>query len=593
MGRWRRKAGPVRFLAGASPAASPALSDELTLPDAIRIGIEFFQAGRLAEAERLFRQILVAVPDHALANHILGLIALAAGKLDVAAGLIGKAARAAPGEPAFANSLGEVHRAANRLDEAVACYAQALALNPRYAEALSNRSIALQALGRSEEALAGCDEALAVNPQFAEAWSNRGVMLQELGRLDEAVESFDRALALKPGFKDALGNRGSVLRDLGRLDEALAAFDRVLAARPGDLVALDGRGTVLQRMLRTDEARASYREALGQHPDFHLARVHEAILLLLTGEYAEGWKKYEFRARVYPSLARDFAKPAWLGDRDIAGKTVLLHAEQGLGETIQFARYVQSVLARGAKVVFEVQPPLKPLLRGIGASKVVAQGDPLPAFDFHCPLPSLPLAMETTLKNIPATVPYLAVEKLTVTTWKKKLARRGTRLVGLCWKGDPAYRNDRERSIRLAELQPLLDLPGLRFVSLQKDLDEDERSLVADRDNFGHPGANFKNTAEMVAALDLVITVDTAWAHWAGAIGKPVWVMLAHYPHWCWMLERQDSPWYPTARLFRQAKPGEWGPVLARVKRGLAAFGKRSGSTAALDGPTPRRLPRA
>jgi hypothetical protein len=173
-------------------------------------------------------------------------------------------------------------------------------------------------------------------------------------------------------------------------------------------------------------------------------------------------------------------------------------------------------------------------------------------------------------------VPYLAVEKQSVTAWKKKLARRGTRLVGLCWKGDAVYRNDRQRSIRLADLQPLLDVPGLRFVSLQKDLSPEEHAVVDNRDNFGHAGAGFKDTAEMVAALDLVITVDTAWAHWAGAIGKPVWVLLEHYPHWCWLLERQDSPWYPTARLYRQAKAGDWGPVLSRVKRGLAAFGKRT-----------------
>lgn len=548
----------------------------MTITEANRLATGHYQAGRLAQAEGLFSQVLAVDPANAYANHAMGLIALAVGKHDIAASFIGKAMAAAPEEHAFVNSMGEVLRIQERFEEALAYYKRSLALNPDYAEAMSNRALALLALGRNREALESCEAALKLNPQFAAAWSNRGVMLQDLGRLEDSLASFDKALTLNPGYVEAQSNRGTVLRNLGRLEESLAAFDLVLAARPDSIEALDGRGSVLQKLLRTDEALASYRKALELRPDFPLVNFHAAICLLLTGQYEEGWAKYEARTRAHPAVARDFDQPLWLGDRNIADKKVLLHAEQGLGDTIQFARYVPSVIARGAKVVLEVQPALKPLFRGLGAASVVARGDPLPAFDFHCPMPSLPFATETTLRNIPSEVPYLSVEKQSVTAWRRKLARKGTRLVGLCWKGDPGFPNDRERSMRLADLAPLLDIPGLRFVSLQKDLTEEERALVADRSNFGHPGAGFKETAEMVAALDLVITVDTAWAHWAGAIGKPVWVMLAYYPHWCWLLERQDSPWYPTARLFRQAKPGAWGPALGRVKRGLAAFGRQA-----------------
>ncbi len=517
------------------------MTAQLTVDDAIRLGAEHFQAGRLADAERFFRLIFTVDPGHPVANHALGLIALAIGRHDDAAGLIGTALQRMPEEPGFLNSLGEVHRISQRYLAALACYERAISLDPAYAEALSNRAITLHALGRNDDALASCDAALAAKPQLAAAWSNRGVILETSGRVDEALASFDKALEILPGFVDATGNRGSIL----------------------------------QRLLRIEEALASYREALKLNPEFVIAHVQEATCLLLTGKYTEGWMKYEYRSKAHASLARDFKQPAWRGDQDIAGKTVLLHAEQDIGDTLHFARYVRMVASKKARVILEVQPPLKPLLRGIGATRVIARGEELPEFDLHCALPSLPLAFGTTLETIPSKVPYLSIEKQAVTAWRRKLARKGTKLVGLCWKGDPVYRNERDRSIGLADLQPVLDLPGLRFLSLQEDLSEEERALVGDRDNFGHAGASFKDTAEMVAALDLVITVDTAWAHWAGAIGKPVWVMLAHYPHWCWLLERQDSPWYPTARLFRQTQAGEWGPVLAQVRRGLAAFGRK------------------
>ena len=550
---------------------------DLSVAEAVRAGSEHLVAGRLAKAEYVFRQVLGADPVNPHAKHGLALIALSVGRHDVALGLLNEAIATRPVESPLHNSLGETYRAMNRPSEALASYDRALLLDPAYAEAHSNRAIVLQALGRPEEAIASCDAALKVRPGFAAAWSNRGVMLEQRGRLDEALASFEQAISVAPQFLDAQANRASLLRELGRLDEALAALDRVLAVNPAMAAAHDARGSTLQQLLRIKEALDSHRKAIALKPDFALAHLHEAIALLLGGDYKDAWEKYEYRKLAHPAVAREFDQPHWSGKKNLTGRTVLLYSEQGIGDLLQFVRYVPQVASLGAKVVLEVPAAAKPLLRGIrGAPSVIAQGDRLPKFDLQCSLLSLPHAFGTTLATVPAVTPYLSVDKIAVSAWRKKLARRGTKLVGLCWKGDPVYRKDRERSIRLSDLQPLLDLPGMRFVSLQKDLSEEELALVAKRDNFGHPGKDFKDTAELVAALDLVITVDTAWAHWAGAIGKPVWVMLAHYPHWCWLLERQDSPWYPTARLFRQEKAGDWAKPLALVKRGLAAFGRRA-----------------
>jgi hypothetical protein len=259
-----------------------------------------------------------------------------------------------------------------------------------------------------------------------------------------------------------------------------------------------------------------------------------------------------------------------MGNEDLQGKTILLHAEQGLGDLIQAFRYVPLVAAKGGAVVLEVPEALKPLVAGLsGVKRVVVCGDPLPLTDFHCPLFSLPLAFGTTIETIPSTIPYLSVDQAVARQWRAKLAAKGKKLVGVCWRGNPNYGKDHERSIRLADFAPLLSVPGIRFVSLHKELTKEEQRL-ADGLPMVNPGVDFKSTAELIAALDLVISVDTAWTHWTGAIGKPVWVLLHYSPHWVWLTEREDSPWYPTARLFRQPRIGDWKGVIQSVKKELA-----------------------
>jgi tetratricopeptide (TPR) repeat protein len=474
------------------------------------------------------------------------------------------------------NNRGNVLKQLRRLDEALVSHERALAIRPDYANALSNRGVVLQELGRLDEALASHDQALAIRPDYVEAICNRSIVLRDLGRLDEALASCDHALAITPDHAEALTSRGIVLRELGRLDEALADCDRALAIRPDFPEALNNRGIALQYLGRLDEALASYARAQAIRPDDAAAHCNEGLCRLLAGDFAAGWAKYEWRWRKQPGAneKREFAQPLWLGEQNISGKTVLLHAEQGHGDTIQFCRYATLLAERGARVVLEVQPALKSLLLGLaGVQQVVARGEKLPDFDFHCPLLSLPLACRTTLQT-PARVPYLTPTPGLVQSWRARLPATGAPRIGLAWSGNPQHQNDRNRSIVLNRLAPLLDFGGT-LVSLQKELREDDRQWLAAHPevrHFGDDFSDFADTVALISLLDVVILVDTAVAHLAGAMGKPVWILLpAAGVDWRWLLERDDSPWYPSARLFRQRSMGDWDSVIDWIGNELRA----------------------
>ena len=382
-----------------------------------------------------------------------------------------------------------------------------------------------------------------------------------------------RALALRPDFVGALSNRAVTLQALDRLDEALASLDRALALDPGSIEALTNRAGVLQELRRFDEALATYDRAVAIAPDNVEAQINRALLLLLTGDFARGWPAYEWRRKLASWDASTFAQPEW-SDEDIAGKRLLLHAEQGFGDTIQFARYAALAAARGAEVILAVQASLVPLLGALPGITVVAAGrGQLPAFDLHCPLLSLPRLFGTTLATIPGGVPYIVAPPDRIAAWAPHLPADGLR-VGLTWSGHPANTRDHERSIPFAHLAPLLAVAGTRFVSLQKDV------RAADADALWRSGnivdlradlRDFADTAAVVAQLDLVITVDTAVAHLAGAMGKPVWVLLPRVPDFRWLLDRATSPWYPSARLFRKGQVDTWDAVIAGVATELAA----------------------
>ena len=467
-----------------------------------------------------------------------------------------------------------------RYDEAMAHYDRALAMLPDFAPIHSNRANALQHLKRYDEALSGYERALALRPDFADALYNRGNALMDLNRFDDALDSYDRALAVRPNFAVALSNRGNALQRLGRLEDALASYERALAIHPDYAEALCNRGTTLRRLNRHDEALASYAAAIAASPDHGEAHFGMATVLLLRGDFERGWKQYEWRwqaARLH-NLRRTFRQPHWLGQDEITSKTILVYSEQGYGDTIQFCRYVPLLAERGVRVILQVREALKELMAGIaGAAQILSTDEPdsaLPAFDMECPLVSLPLAFKTRLDTIPAAVPYLRAPPQRMADWDARLAPQRRPRIGLAWSGRTETLEESYRSIPLGALLPLLDIDAT-FVSLQKDVlphDAPVLNKCSGLLHFADEIRDFADTAAIISHLDLVISIDTAVAHLAGALAKPVWVMLRSDPDWRWLLDRTDCPWYPSARLFRQDAGQPWESVIARVQTALRDF---------------------
>ena len=556
---------------------------------------------RPQEALARYDRALAIRPDFAEALNNRGIALQDLGRPAEALASYDKALAIRPDYAEALNNRGIALQALERPDEALASYDKALTIRPDYAEALNNRGSALQALTRPEEALASYDRALAIQPDYAEALNNRGNMLQKLGRLDEAVASYDRALAIRPDHAEALSNRGAALHDLNRPEEALASYDRALAIRPDYPEAFNNRGVALHELRRPEEAIASFEQALALRPDYAEAHFGRSLVLLLRGEYAEGWREFEWRWKggtAEKMRPRDFAEPQWQGE-DVSGKTLLLHAEQGFGDTLQFCRYAALIDAT-ARVILEVPRPLVRLCSSLpGIAGVVAAGDPLPAFDLHCPLLSLPRAFGTTVETIPGKVPYLTADPEQVAAWRERLdALPGCLRVGLVWAGSPrpSFRSanaiDRRRSTTLAQFAPLAAVPGASFVSLQK-------GAAAEQTRSSPPGLvihdwtdelqDFADTAALIEALDLVISVDTSVVHLAGALAKPVWIVNRFDSCWRWMLDREDSPWYPTARLFRQRRRGDWDEMIGRMAAELARIVAGTGQLPAPPEPAAKR----
>ena len=494
---------------------------------------------------------------------------------------------------------GNVLKDLKRLDEAVASYGRALELNPNFLEAYVNRGNVLRDLKRLDEAVASYDKAISLNSNSPEAYNNRGVALRDLDQPDEALASYEKALSLQSGYAEAHNNRGNVLRDLQRPDEALASYNQALSLNPDYAEAYNNRGTAQKDLKRPDEALASYDEALSLKPDYAEAHNNRGMALLLVGRFELGWRDYEWRKLMKePSGNRSFAKPAWLGKEPIAGKTVLIHAEQGLGDTIQFCRYLPLLEKAGAKVLLLPQGPLSQLMRSLPCSaQILNADDPAATFDYHCPLLSLPLAFNTTLQTIPSQMPYLQADPERVDRWKHRLGRIGFK-IGVAWQGTSKAKVDIGRSFAVSELFGLSQLAGVRLISLQKaegreQLDHLPAGMTVETlgEDFDEGPDAFLDSAAVMENLDLVISSDTAIAHLAGALGRPVWVALKHVPDWRWMLERPDSPWYPTMRLFRQRARGDWKGVFAEIEREVIDYlGQRDSSkTTTLQGGSPTK----
>jgi tetratricopeptide (TPR) repeat protein len=503
--------------------------------------------GDLDQAERLYAEILRRDPGHFDALHLLAMLNHQRGRHDAAARLL---------------------RAALRIDGA-------------RADGHADLGLVCLAMGGFEDALAGYDAAHAIAPHDPDALNGRGVALLRLGRTDEALASFERAIALAPDHIDALGNRGNALLALNRPGEAIASYDAGLRLAPRHVRLLTNQAIALRRLDRPHEALLRLNRARVGNPDFAEARFVESLVKLTLGDFAAGWSAYESRwetAALAPHR-RNFTRPLWLCDQPLAGKTILLYAEQGYGDTIQFVRYAPRVAALGARVILEVQPELVRLLAGREGIEVIAHGAPLPAFDLQCPLMSLPLAFETELSTIPADVPYI-VPPAQNGAVEQERPGGAQPLVGLVWAGDRLHKNDANRSLRLETLRPLLALPDLRFVCLQQEICAQDAEVLrgVPRLRSGGPFRDFAETAAAIARLDAVIAVDTAVAHLAGAMGKPLFLLLPFGADFRWLRERADNPWYPTARLFRQHAFDDWGRAVDTLCGELMRF--RDGRTA-------------
>jgi hypothetical protein len=423
---------------------------------------------------------------------------------------------------------------------------------------------------------------IAQQPRHVQAYVNRGNAHAEMDDCQRALIDYDAALALAPGHPQALYNRGNALRTLGREAEAIASYDRTLAAMPRMVSAWHNRGLAFAALNRHREALESFARALAIDPEHANSHFSVAMSLLTLGDWQRGFAQYEWRwKRSGAGARRSFSKPLWLGEFPLAGRTILLHPEQGLGDTVQFARYAPVLAAGGAKVVIESPPELTELLASLdGVAAVVTRGEALPPFDLQCPLATLPLACRTEVATIPAAASYLRSPEDRIARWRPRLETLGPARVAIAWSGRPTHSNDRRRSIALTNLAPLLAVPGVRFVSVQRDVRASDAAALAADPRITHVGddlADFADTAAVLSLCDLVICVDTSVAHVAGALGRPAWLMVPFQPDWRWLLARDDSPWYPTMRLFRQPAIGDWASVIGRLCGELATSSQRFG----------------
>jgi tetratricopeptide (TPR) repeat protein len=572
------------------------------------LGLLAVAEGRIAEGIGHYQACLRAEPVLVVAWTNLGNALLAAGRADEAVAAHRKAIKLEPGLAEAHCNLGNALHAQGHLDEAAAALAQAIALKPALAEAHNNLGNTLKSLGRFEDAIAAYRRALVIRPDYSDAWynlgntllserqpaaaerayaralslapnspealNNRGQALRELGRLDEALEACTKAISLKPGYAGAHTNLGKILQALRRWDEAITAHRRAISLQHDLVEAWGNLGNALVALNRLDEASKAYEEALRLRPDSAETSYNACLVQLLQGDLPSAWEGYELRWRLRNLRPRPVQnRPPWDGSAPLAGRSIVVYAEQGIGDTLQFARYIPLLAERGATVHAVVQKTLKSLIGTVrGAVSVNTAEQPWPECDFHCPLLSLPRAFGTTLATVPAAVPYLAArgdKKEAAGEW---LASVASPRVGVVWSGNPAHPNDRNRSVPFAALLPVLASVLPRWVSLQKELRPGEPEALREAGAVDLSGllGDFEDTAGALGQIDLVIAVDTSVAHLAGAMGIPTWILLPYAPDWRWLLVREDSPWYPTARLFRQTEPGSWDGALARVAGELA-----------------------
>ena len=532
--------------------------------------------GKHAQAEANWRQVLKLDPRHIEARVRLGSLLLTQRKAAAAVEELRAAVFLNPQHVEAQINLGCGYRDLNQFDQAEQCFRLALAANPHSPQAWNNLGSILHEKKDHEAAVDCFRRAIALQPDFVAAHNNLGACRQDEKKFVEAVAHYRRALELQPVSAETLSNVGSGLQMLGEMDEAIEFHHRAIAIDPNHFRAHYSLAAAFHFQGKEEEALASYAEAIRLSPQYAEAYYNRSFVRLGQGQLAEGWQDYEWRLRCKDFKKRSFNAPQWDGS-PLANRTLLIHCEQGMGDTLHFIRYVRRAEKMGGRVLAEVQPALVPLLRASGFTGVIGGGTPLPAFDLQIPMLSLPGVFRTTLDSIPAEVPYLAADSKLVKHWRGRLRSLPGFKIGIVWQGNAAYMFDHFRSVPLVEFAPLTEVEGVRLISLQKNAGVEQLSRLEGQftamdlgSTLDNQGGAFMDTAAVMCNLDLVITSDTAAAHLAGGLGVPVWLALASSPEWRWMKDRPDSPWYPTMRLFRQTRQGDWPSVFAEMKRELA-----------------------
>ena len=503
----------------------------------VQQGVALHQQGSLVEAQVIYEKILSIQPDHFDALQLLGVL---------------------------------FSQAKKYLQSSEFLY-KALQINPNHARTYSNYGIVLKELKRFDEALSSYDQAILINPDYGDAFYNRGNTFMELKRFDEAIVSYDQAIAINPNHTETYNNRGNTLKALRRFDEALISYDQAISINPDYPEAYNNRSNTLKELKQFDKALVNYNKAISIDPDYADAYFNKSTLLILRGDYREGWQLYEWRWKQQHNInsRRSYKQPLWLGNESLINKTLLITIEQGFGDYIQFIRYAILVEKLGAKVVLEAPLALIKLASTLkGNFILIESGKSLPDFDYYCPVMSLPLAFKTTVKTIPARLPYLYVDEAKKQQWNKRLGNQGMTRIGLVWAGNPDHKKDCDRSLLLKQFSSLLTLP-FEFHSLQKDIREVDAQTIIDFPHiYQHSDElqDFSDTAALVDVMDIIISVDTSVAHLAGAMGKKLWLLLPYLPDFRWMLDREDSPWYPSAKLYRQEKINNWDSTLEKLK---------------------------
>lgn len=575
--------------------------------------IDHYQKGNFKQAENICRAILELEPENAFVLNFLGVLFYQQGNYDSAIDSIKKALYYDPNNPDIYNHLGSLLKAKGEPGEAITCYHKALKLNPLDADIYFNLGNAFVMKGQLDEAINCYKKAIQYNPNFAAAYNNLGNTLQEQKRYNEAITQYQIALQISPDLADAHINLGNIYLERGQYNEAIKHYQETLKLNPSQFESYLHLGTIFQKQGKLDEAIQCYQKAIQLNPQFagnyynlgiafqdkrllneafgayrktieldpDFAEAHFSIswLNLLLGNFKEGWKGYEWRWKLKEAYQRNLSQPIWDGS-DIKGSTILLHAEQGLGDTIQFIRYAPLVAQGGAKVIVECQKELTQLLKNTeGVHQIVSYGELLPDFNVRFPLLSLPLVFNTTLESIPAKIPYLSADSIDVEKWRERIKNDNENIkIGLVWAGSTTIRKEGYYSCSLETFAPFARLNDIALYSLQKGQGSEQvvrppngMKLI----DYTEDMHDFSDTAAFIINLDLIISVDTAVAHLAGALGKPVWTLLRFSPEWRWMLDRTDSPWYPTMRLFRQPAPGDWGSVVEKIFNELQTLIRR------------------